>query len=119
MVEQESKLLSLLAQSWNNLDISFIEKKIAKNIIYKSELLENAIEGDQIVLSYLNSKFEALRLAIKLEPMTLIAELGLNNNVENKLCIILTQITNAVMNKVFIFITVEKNKIVRIEIRDV
>ncbi|MES2775327.1 MAG: nuclear transport factor 2 family protein [Bacteroidota bacterium] len=116
MIYQETNILRQLAKSWNNLDTSFIEPALARNLIYESQWVLIPIEGKRAFLSYLQSKFTAIKLAMQLEQMTVTAELALHPSMQNRPCIVLTQITKRSIIQVSVLVKVEERKIKRIEI---
>ncbi len=113
---QETKILRQLAKSWNNLDTSFIEPVLARNLIYESQWVLIPIEGKRAFLLYLHSKFAAIKLAMQLEPMTVTAELALHPSLQNRPCIVLTQITKRSITQVSVLVKVQERKIKHIDI---
>ena len=61
MNNQETENLKQLARSWNNLDISYIEKELADDLVYESQWVLIPIKGKEKFLFYLHSKFNAIK----------------------------------------------------------
>lgn len=116
MIHQETEFLRQLAKSWNNLDTSFIETVLANDFTYESQWVLTPIEGKKFFLSYLHSKFQAIKSAMQKEPMTITAELALHPAMQNKPCIVLTQITGEGIRQVSLLIKMEQKKIKRIDV---
>ncbi len=116
MKHQETQTLIQLARSWNNLDTSFIETVLADDFIYESQWVLTPIEGKKLFLSYLNSKFQAIKSAMLKELMTVTAELALHPSMQNKPCIVLTQITGGGIRQVSLLIKMQLGKIKRIDV---
>lgn len=116
MIYQETETLRRLAKSWNNLDTSFIKHDLADDFTYESQWVLTPIEGGQSFLNYLESKFKAIRRAMQYETMAVTAELALHPAIQHKPIIVLTQITSKGIRQVSILITVEQQKIKRIDV---
>lgn len=116
MKYQEKEFLSQLAKSWNNLDISFIERELADDFIYESQWVLTPIEGKREFLSYLHSKFTAIKTAMELQTMTVTAEIALHPSMQNRPCIVLTQITSEGIRQVSVLVNIQENKIKRIDV---
>jgi hypothetical protein len=116
MFYQEKESLRKLAKSWNNLDISFIEKELAEDFIFESQWVFTPIKGKSEYLSYLNSKFIAIKTAMRSQSMTVKAEIALHPAMQNRPCIVLTQITKDKISKVSVLIEIQKKKIKRIDV---
>ena len=116
MKNQETQTLIQLARSWNNLDTSFIETVLADDFIYESQWVLTPIEGKKLFLSYLNLKFQAIKSAMLKELMTVTAELALHPSMQNKPCIVLTQITGEGIRQVSLLIKMQQGKIKRIDV---
>jgi len=116
MIYQETENLKQLAKSWNNLDISFIEKELAENFTYESQWVLIPIEGKKEFLDYMQSKFQAIKSAMQQETMTVSAELALHPAIQNKPIIVLTQITGEGVRQVSLLIKIENEKIKRIDV---
>lgn len=116
MIYQETETLRQLAKSWNNLDTSFIEKELADDFIYESQWVLTPIEGKQEFLSYLHSKFTAIKTAMQTQTMTVTAEIALHPSMQNKPCIVLTQITSEEIRQVSVLIKIYNKKIKRIDL---
>lgn len=115
-MQQETNILRQLAKSWNNLDTSFIENKLADDFIYESQWVFTPIEGKGNFLSYLHSKFTSIKNAMRSKKMTVTAELALHPSMQNRPCIILTQITSEGIRRVSVLINVQGEKIRRIDV---
>ena len=102
---KESQLLVQLAKCWNNLDVSFIENHLAKDIIYESQWVFTPIQGKANFLPYLNSKFKAIRSAISNGDMNVAAELAVHPSLSGKECLVLSQTT--IQEVVFVLIVIE------------
>ena len=116
MVNQEMECLRQLAKSWNNLDISFIEKELAEDLIYESQWVLTPIEGKEKFLAYLNSKFTAIRAAMESQTTTVKAALAMHPSVQNRPCIVLTQNTSEGIRQVLMLIELQERKIKRIDV---
>lgn len=116
MIYQETETLRQLAKSWNNLDTSFIERELADDFIYESQWVLTPIEGKKEFLSYLHSKFTAIKNAMQSQTMTVTAELALQPSMHNKPCIVLTQITSEEIRQVSVVIKIQERKIKRIDV---
>ena len=116
MIYQETESLRELAKSWNNLDTSFIEGILADDLIYESQWVLTPIEGKKEFLFYLNSKFSVITSAMKSELMTVTAELGSHPSMQNRPCIVLTQISTEGIIQVSILIKIQEGKINHIEV---
>jgi len=92
-------LVTALAKTYNNLDVSYIENLLDEHIIYESQQVLSPLKGRAAVLDYLQKKF----ITIKGTPgAQLIAELGFMGSqdrayikaafvVEGQPCLILSQ----------------------------
>ena len=116
MIYQETETLRQLAKSWNNLDTSFIEKELADDFIYESQWVLTPIEGKGEFLSYLQSKFIAIKTAMQSQTMTITAEIALHPSMQNRPCIVLTQITSDGIRQVSLLIKTQERKIKRIDV---
>jgi hypothetical protein len=116
MLELELELLRQVARAWNNLNIRFIEKELADDCIYKSQWVLTPIEGKRAFLSFLETKFSAIKYAMKFEPITVSAELALHPEIQNRPCIVVTQIANDGIRQVSILIKIYKKKIKCIDV---
>ncbi len=116
MQQRETDLLLRLALCWNNLDSRFIDKILRGDCIFESQWVLTPIHGRQSIIAYLNSKFNAIRSAQKLEIMSVTAELGYHPDMNNKPCLVLTQIHNKGIRQVSILIQIIECKISRIDV---
>ncbi len=116
MQKQETNTLRQLAKSWNNLDTSFIERELADDFIYESQWVLTPVKGKREFLSYLHSKFTAIKTAMQSQTMTVTAEIALQPSMQNKPCIVLTQITSEGIRQVSLLIKIQKRKIKRIDV---
>lgn len=116
MTYQETESLKKLAQSWNTLDTRFIETELAENFIYKSQWVLTPIEGSKVFLSYLQSKFEAIKTAMQNGVMSVSAELALHPAIQHKPIIVLTQITGNGVRQVSILVKTKNEKISHIDV---
>lgn len=116
MQHQETNTLRQLAKSWNNLDTSFIETELADDFIYESQWVLTPIEGKSEFLSYLHSKFTAIKTAMQSQTMTITAEIALHPAMQNRPCIVLTQITSEGIRQVSVLINIQERKIKRIDV---
>ncbi len=112
---EEMEALKRLAQSWNNLDQSFIEDQLADDCVYSSQWVLLPIEGRNSFIFYLQSKFQAIKSAMLNERMIIIAELAHQPAISNKPCIILTQITGEEIRQVSVLIKLKNRKVIRID----
>jgi hypothetical protein len=116
MSNHEIDNLKLIAKSWNSLDISYIEAVLADDLIYESQWVLVPIEGKESYLSYLNSKFQAIKAVMNSEPMNITAELTLHPSIQNKPGIVITQVTKDGIRQVSLLIKIQKSKIKRIDV---
>ena len=112
----EKQLLTQVAKSWNNLDVSFIENLLADDFTYESQWVFSPIRGKDNFLPYLKSKFQAFATAIKDSGMQVYAELAIHPDLKGKDCIVLTQITGQEVISVLIVIELINDLISRIDI---
>jgi hypothetical protein len=115
-LQQEMNALRQLARCWNNLDIRFIEKELSDDFVYESQWSLIPIEGKEKFLRYLQSKFYAIKTAMKSQMMKVTAELASQPSMKNKPCLVLTQITPEGIRQTSVLIEIRKNKIKRIEV---
>lgn len=62
-LEKELSLLLLstaVAKAFNNLDVTFIEDKLADNIVYESQQVLVPLRGKPAVVEYLTKKFQTI-----------------------------------------------------------
>ena len=116
MIYQETENLRQLAKSWNNLDTSFIERELADDFIFESQWVLIPIEGKREFLSYLHSKFAAIKNAMQSQTMAVSAELALHPSMQYRPCIVLTQITSEGIRQVSVLIKIQGTKIKRIDV---
>lgn len=116
MQQEETNTLRQLAKSWNNLDTSFIETELADDFIYESQWVLTPIEGKVEFLSYLHSKFSSIKSAMQSQTMIVTAELALHPSMQNRPCIVLTQITSEGIRQVSVLIKIQERKIKRINV---
>lgn len=116
MIHHEREILRELAKSWNNLDTSYIENFLADDFIYESQWVLKPVAGKELFISYLQSKFKAIKSAMQKEQMSVSAELAIHPAMESKACIVLTQITGELIRKVSLIIKIEQEKIKRIDV---
>jgi hypothetical protein len=112
----DSTTLIQLAKSWNNLDISCVERELAENCIYESQWVLRPIVGKRALLTYLNSKFDAIKTAMQSQLMTVTAELAFHPSLKKRPCIILTQKTSEGIRQVTVLMETKKGKISRIDV---
>lgn len=116
MLNHEIENLKLVAKSWNNLDVSFIEAILSNDFNYESQWVLMPITGKESFLNYLNLKFQAIKEAKKLGLMSITAELTLHPSLKNKPGLVITQITEKCVRQVSILIKMQENKICCIEV---
>ncbi len=116
MIYQETETLRQLAKTWNNLDTSFIERELADDLIYESQWVLTPIEGKREFLLFLQSKFTAIKTAMQSQTMTVSAEIASHPSLQNRPCIVLTQITSEGIRQVSVLIIIQKRKIKRIDV---
>jgi hypothetical protein len=116
MIQQEKIALQRLAQCWNNLDTRFIVTELADDVIYESQWVLIPIKGRTEFLSYLQIKFQAIKSAMQSEIMSVSAELALHPKVNNRPCLVLTQITKNGIIQVSVFIELRESKIICIDV---
>lgn len=116
IIYKEKELLRQLAKSWNNLDTRFIQNELDDEVIYESQWVLTPIEGKENFLSYFNSKFSAIKKTMLSNTMTVTAEIALQPSMQDRPCIVLTQITSEGINQVSVLIKLKEYKIKRIDI---
>lgn len=116
MINTETEGLVQLAKSWNNLDTSYIEHELAHDFIYESQWVLTPIKGKKKFISYLKLKFTVIKLVMQSESMTITAELAILPTMQNRPCIVLSQITSEGLIKISILIKILKRKIKRIDL---
>ncbi len=116
MLKHEIQNLKLVAKSWNNLDVSFIETILSDDFTYESQWVLMPITGKESFLNYLNLKFQAIKEVKKLELMSISAELTLHPSLTNKPGLVITQITEKYVRQVSLLIKMNGNKICSIEV---
>ncbi len=112
----ESQLLVQLAKCWNNLDVSFIQNHLANDITYESQWVFTPIQGKANFLPYLNSKFQAIKIAVQQGEMQVSAELAIHPSLTSKDCLVLTQTTSQEDVVVLIVIELLDDLISRIDV---
>jgi hypothetical protein len=116
MHSTEKQLLTQVAKSWNNLDVSFIENLLADDFTYESQWVFSPIRGKDNFLTYLKSKFQAFATAIKDSGIQVYAELAIHPDLKGRDCIVLTQTTAQEVISVLIVIELINDLISRIDI---
>ena len=116
MLNHEIQNLKLVAKSWNNLDVSFIETILFDDFTYESQWVLKPIIGKESFLNYLNLKFQAIKEAKKSELISITAELTLHPSLKNKPGLVITQITERCVRQVSLLIKMHKNKICCMEV---
>jgi hypothetical protein len=111
MLNHEIQNLKLVAKSWNNLDVSFIETILFDDFTYESQWVLKPIIGKESFLNYLNLKFQAIKEAKKSELISITAELTLHPSLKNKPGLVITQITERCVRQVSLLIKMHENKI--------
>ena len=115
MNDQERESLRMLAKSWNNLDIRFIQDQLTEDVTYESQWVLKPIDGKQKFLTYLNSKFIAIKSAMESEPMVVKAEMAFLPTIKNRPCLVLTQTAKSETRKTTVLIEILIGKIKRID----
>jgi hypothetical protein len=108
--------LRQLAKSWNNLDTSFIESELADDFIYESQWVLVPIVGKNEFLSYLHSKFTAIKTSMQSQVISVTAEIAIHPSMHDRPIIVLTQLTLEGVRQVSLLIKVEEKKIKRIDV---
>lgn len=116
MYYPETEFLRQLARSWNNLDIGFIERLLAEDIVYESQWVLVPIEGKKALLSHLDLKFRSIRYFMQNEFMKISAELAVHPQIQYQPCVVLTQVVQDETRKVTVLVQVEHQKIKRIDV---
>ncbi len=116
MIHHETKILRQLARSWNNLETSFIARELAEDIIYESQWVLTPIEGKNNFLTYLKSKFTAIKKAMQSQIMTVTAEIAIHPSMQNRPCVVLTQISPEGIRQASVLIKIQNRKIKRIDV---
>lgn len=114
--KKEMEYLELLAKSWNNLDISFIEPVLSDNVIYESQWVLTPMVGKESFLTYMKSKFDTIREAVLYENMIVFAEMANHPEADNRPCIVLSQSQEVVTRKATVLLKVQKERIIRIDV---
>lgn len=116
MNHQETEKLKQVAQSWNNLDTSFIEKELAEDFTYESQWVLTPIDCRKEFINFLRAKFHAIKSASRNRIMNVSAELAFHPALDHEPIIVLTQITSEGIRQVSLLVKVESDKIKRIEV---
>lgn len=111
---QEITTLRHLAKSWNNLNTSFIESELADDFVYESQWVLMPIVGKKEFLTFLHSKFTAIKTAMQSQMISVTAEIALHPSMQDRPIIVLTQLTLEGVRQVSLLIKVEEKKIKRI-----
>ena len=112
----ESEYLEMLAKSWNNLDVSFIEPVLAGDVVYESQWVLTPLKGKEQVLAFLKSKFGTIRDSVALNGMLVLAETGRIPKPGNRPCIVLTQTLGNEINRATLLIEIQNKMISRIDV---
>jgi hypothetical protein len=115
-IKKEMKYLELLAKSWNNLDISFIEPVLSENVIYESQWILIPLTGKDSVMSFLISKFDSIKEAVLSNDMLILAETAQFTEANNRPCIVLTQAHDNEIRRVTVLIKIQSDRIQRIDV---
>lgn len=112
----ESEYLEMLAKSWNNLDVSFIEPVLSGDVVYESQWVLTPLKGKERVLAFLKSKFGTIRDSVALNGMLVLAETGQIPKPANRPCIVLTQTLGNEINRATLLIEIQNEMISRIDV---
>lgn len=107
--------LRQFARTWNNLDSSLVDILIHPNVRYYSQWTEVEVFGKDKFLSYLEEKFCHIKKTMQTELITLSAELAIHPGINNRLCVILRQVSSEGVTLVMLLITCSEGKINRID----
>ena len=115
MVNHELNNLRNFARCWNNLDSNSLKDILSNDVVYYSQWTTSQIVGKDNFLEYLQSKFDAIKVAMQSALITLTAELAIHPGVNNRSCIALKQISADGITLVLILLVTTDNKISRID----
>ena len=108
---QEYPLLTLLAKSWNQLQVDIIAPVLHKEVSYSTPWLGFTICGAANYISYLTEKFAAIRGT---DGKTITkARMAFLEGTPVEHCVLLTQITGSEIRQLLFFIQVKHNQIIR------
>jgi len=115
MVNQELNNLRNFARCWNSLDSNSLKDTLSNDVVYYSQWTTSEIVGKNNFLEYLQSKFDAIKVAMQSTLITLTAELAIHPGVNNRSCIALKQISADGITLVLILLVNTDDKISRID----
>ena len=116
MVNKEIQNLRQLAKCWNNLDATFIKGFLTSDFVYASQWVLAPLNGSSNFQDYLCKKFDAIKTSMLSQVMSVSAEMAYCPELENRPCLVLTQITNESIRQVTVLIENRADKISRIEV---
>ena len=108
--------LETLADAWNSLSIQALETQVSEYFIYNSQFVPKKIQSKSAFIKHLSRKFNAIRLLKDFGRMSVMAELGYHPSLNNRACIILTQIIDKKSEKVMLLIEEVGNLITTITV---
>jgi hypothetical protein len=116
-MKSELELITEVAKSWNNLNISFLEPILAEDFVYNSQWVFDEMKGKQAYLKYISGKFLAIIEGIEKKGNKIIAEIGYcTYGYPGKPCIVLTQTTYEKIQSVTLLIEAENNVITKMDL---
>jgi hypothetical protein len=108
--------LEILANAWNSLSVQILESKISEYFLYNSQFVPKKIQSKSAFIEHLERKFNAIRVLKDFGRMSVTAELGYHPSLNNRACIILTQIIDGKTEKVMLLIDEVENLITNISV---
>jgi hypothetical protein len=108
--------VEILAAAWNRLDIEILVPQISENFSYESQYVFKGIQSKAEFIEYLEAKFNAIRLLKEAGRMTVIAEVGIVPSLNNKTCVILSQLGSGIEEKVLLVIKEDQSLITAITV---
>lgn len=86
-MKKHSKLVEIYAAMFNSLDASQLEKDLADDFCYSSQMVFEEITGKKSYLNYINQKLKTIQES----NSVIYAELGIVNDSSEPNCLILAQ----------------------------
>lgn len=108
--------LEILANAWNCLSVQILETQVSEYFKYNSQFVPKKIQSKSAFIEHLERKFNAIRLLKDFGRMSVMAELGYHPSLNNRACIILTQIIDEKSEKVMLLIEEVGNLITTITV---
>jgi hypothetical protein len=112
----EKQALVQLSKSWEYFDMKFIDSFLDNDVIYESQVVMQPIKGKWGVLRYYHDKFNAVSKSVRTDDMKISAFVGYLPSLNDRPCMVLTQTTENIDRAAVVLITVEDNRIKRIDL---